>query len=75
MPRAALALENAALATTLGVSADVLLGRGDAAHKRRGGPSGRARRAFEAVATLPRHHQQKIVEVVEALVAQHTARQ
>jgi len=59
----------AALAAALGVSADVLLGR-DGAQKRGGGPSGKARRAFEAVAKLPRHHQQKIVEVVEALVAQ-----
>lgn len=59
----------AALATALGVSADVLLGR-DGAQKRGGGPSGKARRAFEAVAKLPRHHQQKIVAVVEALVAQ-----
>ena len=60
----------AALTTALGVSADFLLGR-DGEKKRGGGPIGKARRAFEEVAKLPRHHQQKIVEVVQALVAQH----
>jgi hypothetical protein len=30
------------------------------------------RRVFEAVAKLPRRQQQKIVEVVEALVSQHS---
>jgi len=60
----------AALASALAVSADVLLGR-DGEKRRGNGPIGKARRAFEQVAKLPRHHQQKIVEVVEALVAQH----
>lgn len=59
-----------ALTAALGVSADFLLGR-DGEKKRGSGPIGKARRAFEEVAKLPRHHQQKIVEVVEALVAQH----
>lgn len=59
-----------ALTAALHVSADYLLGR-DNDKKRGQGPSGKARRAFEAVSKLPRHHQQKIVEVVEALVAQH----
>jgi len=36
-----------------------------------GGPVGKARQVFEAVSRLPRRQQQKIVEVVEALVAQH----
>ena len=40
-----------------------------------GGPVGRARRTFEAVSRLPRRQQQKIVEVVEALVAQHAVGQ
>lgn len=57
----------AALTVAVGVSADFLLGR-DGEKKRGNGPSGKARRAFEAVARLPRHHQQKIVDVVEALV-------
>jgi transcriptional regulator with XRE-family HTH domain len=36
-----------------------------------GGPVGKARRAFEGVSQLPKRQQQKIVEVVEAFVAQH----
>jgi len=62
----------ATLATALCVSTDVLLGR-DGVKKHGGGPNGKARRAFEAVAKLPRHHQQKIVDVVEALVSQTVA--
>lgn len=58
------------LATVLGVSADHLLGV-PAAKKRGTGPTGKARRAFEAVSKLPRHHQQKIVDVVETFVAGH----
>ena len=34
-------------------------------------PSGRARLAFDAVSKLPKRQQQKILEVVEAFVAQH----
>jgi len=37
-----------------------------------GGPIGKARRAFEAVSRLPKRQQQKIVEVVEAFVAQQS---
>lgn len=62
-----------ALATALHVSADFLLGR-EPATPRTSGPAGKARRAFEQVSQLPRHQQQKIIEVVEALVAQQTAR-
>ena len=43
---------------------------GVSAPKTRGGPIGKARRVFEAVSKLPRHQQQRIVGVVEALVAQ-----
>jgi transcriptional regulator with XRE-family HTH domain len=39
---------------------------------RRGGPTGKARRVFEQVSQLPRHQQQKIIAVVEALVAQQS---
>ena len=60
----------ALLATALGVSADQLLGVATA-KKRGAGPTGKARRAFEAVSKLPRHHQQKIVDVVETFVAGH----
>lgn len=59
----------AGLADTLKVSVEELLGK--AAPKARGsGPAGKARQVFEAVSRLPRRQQQKIVEVVEALVAQ-----
>jgi transcriptional regulator with XRE-family HTH domain len=55
------------LADVLKVSVDELVGK--AAPKARGaGPSGKARQVFEAVSRLPRRQQQKIVEVVEALV-------
>lgn len=60
----------AQVATVLGVSTDYLLGV-DATKKRSGGPTGKARRVFEAVSKLPRHHQQKIVDVVETFVAGH----
>lgn len=59
-----------ALTTTLGVTADYLLGI-DSSKKRGPGPTGKARRVFEAVSKLPRHQQQKIVDVVETFVAGH----
>lgn len=42
----------------------------DSPAKRSAGPTGKARRIFEEVSALPRRKQQRIVEVVEALVAQ-----
>ena len=57
-----------ALASALGLSADALLGR-RGAETRSAGPVGRTRRAFEALSRLPRRQQQKIVEVVETLIA------
>jgi transcriptional regulator with XRE-family HTH domain len=56
------------LAKILNVSIEQLYGI--APPKSRGGPAGKARRVFEAVSQLPRTQQQKILEVVEALVAQ-----
>ena len=59
------------LSSILGVRVEELLdppGTGN----RRGGPAGKAKRVFEAVSQLPRSQQQKILEVVEALVAQHS---
>jgi len=41
----------------------------------RSGPVGRARQVFEAFSQMSRHQQQKIIEVVEAMVAQHSNRQ
>lgn len=57
------------LARILHVTVDFLLG--DLPPGRRGtGPAGKVRRAFERVSRLPRHQQQRIVSVIEALVAQ-----
>ena len=57
------------LARILNVPVDFLLG--DQPSGRRGmGPSVKVRRAFERVSRLPRHQQQRIVSVIEALVAQ-----
>lgn len=58
------------LAGVLGVRADELLDRPSTSN-RRGGPAGKAKRVFETVSQLPRSQQQKILEVVEALIAQH----
>ena len=69
-PIALRAEQLATLAQVLGVTADALVGLRPA--KQRGpGPTGKARRVFEAVSKLPRHHQQKIVDVVETFVAGH----
>jgi transcriptional regulator with XRE-family HTH domain len=61
------------LAEALGVSADYFLGRNSDEKKRGTGPVGKARLAFTAVSALPRHHQEHIVKVVTALVAQAKA--
>lgn len=60
-----------ALAEALDVTADSLVGRPTS--KQRGpGPVGKARLLFKQVSQLPRHKRDKIVEVVEALVAQQS---
>jgi len=59
------------LAQVLGVSVADLLDDTRNSATRRGGPTGRTRRAFETVSRLPRTKQQRIVDVVEALVAQN----
>lgn len=62
-----------AVADALKTSVDQLVGK--AAPKVRGsGPAGKVRQVFESVSRLPRRQQQKIAEVVEALVAQHGGR-
>lgn len=63
----------AALADTLGVSIDALLGRKPDA-KRAGGPIGRARVVFERVSALPRERQQKILGAVEDMLVAHEVR-
>lgn len=62
-----------ALAGTLGVSIDALLGH-KAGGKRAGGPIGRARAMFERVSALPRQRQQKILGTVEDMLVAHEAR-
>ena len=56
------------LADIVGVKPEDFFRAEDTATKR-GGPVGRAKRAFEVVSKLPRSQQQKILDVVEALVA------
>lgn len=59
-----------ALAVALQMTPEELLG--DPTPKpRNGGPVGKARRLFEAVSALPRHHQQRILGVVEDMLAAH----
>ncbi len=58
------------LAGILGVRIEELLDPPNG-HNRRGGPAGKAKRVFEAVSRLPRGQQRKVLEVVEALIAQH----
>jgi len=72
VPVALRAEQLAELADALGVSADYLIGRESALKRNGGGPVGRARRVFEAVARLPRHQQNKVIDVVEAFVLRGT---
>ena len=61
-----------ALAKLFGVTVSEL--HGEELPKQRGtGPVGKARAAFAEVSALPRHHQEHIVKVVTALVAQAKA--
>jgi len=57
------------VASALNVSVEFLFGQ--TAKQRGSGPTGKARRVFEAVSKLPRHQQNKIVDVVETFVAGH----
>jgi transcriptional regulator with XRE-family HTH domain len=58
----------AAIATALGVTLEEVLGQ--PRPRRALAPGGKARQLFEAVSHLPRSRQQKIIEVIEALLAQ-----
>jgi len=60
------------MARVLGVSVEQLLGQ-TPTRKNPNNPAGKLGRTFEAVSKLPRRQQQKIIEVVEALVAQGQA--
>jgi hypothetical protein len=52
----------------LNVSVDYLLGHENSG-QRKGGPTGKARRVFEEVIKLPRHQQQRILGIVQDLIA------
>ena len=62
------------LAKVLGIFIEELLGIGDGAQRAKRGPKSQLERQLEAVATLPRNQQQKILAVVEALIAHHAER-
>jgi len=64
LPRADLIIP---IAKALGVSVEELLGQDKP--KRAAAPGGKVRHVFEQVQKLPRRQQDRIVEVVEALVA------
>jgi transcriptional regulator with XRE-family HTH domain len=59
------------MANALGVTVEELLGQPKP--RRVVSPGGRLNQAFQRVAKLPRRQQQKIAEVVEALLAQHVS--
>jgi len=61
------------LSTTLKVSVDRLLGCAPVA-KRRGGPSGRARKIFDQVAQLPKSSKQRVLDVFETVLAGESVR-
>lgn len=63
----------ARIAQALDVSTDELLGTKPSS-TRAVKPAGKARRVFDAVSRLPRRQQEKIVEVVEAMVEKHSKR-
>jgi hypothetical protein len=53
----------------LGVSLGELLGISNGGRRTKRGPKSQLERQPEAVATLPRYQQQKILAVVEAMIA------
>lgn len=61
-----------ALAKLFNVTVSDLLGE-DLPKARGTGPVGKARQVFAEVSALPRHHQEQIIKVVTALVAQAKA--
>ena len=57
------------LAQVLSVTVDLLLEDGNDSQIKRNGPTGKVRRIFEEVNKLPRSRQQRIVGVVEDMLA------
>lgn len=61
------------LTEILGITADELLGRAPAKTRAAAAPpNGRARQMFEAVSKLPRRQQEKIFDILQPFIAQHT---
>jgi transcriptional regulator with XRE-family HTH domain len=58
------------MAKALGVTVEELLG--EPKSRRTAVPGGKAGQVLDALSRLPRRQQQKIIDVVEALVAQHS---
>lgn len=71
-PIALQAYQIARLAELFEVTADFIVGRSEPKAKRNG-PKGQLEKIFEQVHELPRSKQQRIVGVVEALVAQEAS--
>lgn len=62
------------LAAILNVSVDYLLGKENHS-KRGGGPAGKARQIFEQVSQLPRHQQQRVLQVVADMLTAYRVSQ
>ena len=60
----------AKLAEAFGVTVDFLIGA-NTQQKRKGGPKGKAQRLLEEIGNLPRSRQNRILSVVEDLIAAH----
>ena len=60
------------IASALGVSVQELLG--EAAPKRSSAPAGKLGRVVESLSKLPRKQQEKMVEMIETLLAGHQAK-
>ena len=61
------------LAETLDVSIDYLLGV-EQRPLRGSGPSGKLRRLFEEVGSLPRYQQQRVASIIEDMIAAHRSK-
>jgi transcriptional regulator with XRE-family HTH domain len=62
------------LAAILNVTVDYLLGK-ENGRQRRGGPAGKARQVFEQVSQLPRHQQQRVLQVVADMLTAYRVNQ
>ena len=62
------------LAETLNVSLDYLLMGSEVKQKRKPGPESKLGKCFSEVSSLPKNQQEKIIDVVDALVSQTRVR-